>query len=146
MAKRTAAETRFWSKVALTESCWLWTGATTPFGHGTIWLGSSGEGRGYAHRVSWELAHGPIPVDVCVLHHCDTPACVRPEHLFLGTQADNMRDMASKGRSQRWCADLTHCKRGHPFDAANTFVKTSGSRECRTCSNEAQRKRRAARR
>ena len=55
----------------------------------------------YAHRVSWELHYGPIPAGRQVLHHCDTTQCVRPAHLFLGTQADNVADMIRKGRRGR---------------------------------------------
>jgi hypothetical protein len=51
-----------------------------------------------AHRVAWEIVNGPIPNGLLVLHHCDVRACVNPEHLFIGTQLDNMRDMISKGR------------------------------------------------
>lgn len=52
-----------------------------------------------AHRFSWELHNGKIPPDICVLHKCDTPACVRPDHLFLGTQLDNVKDMLAKKRN-----------------------------------------------
>ena len=53
---------------------------------------------GYSHRYAWEAYRGPIPVEMHVLHKCDTPACVNIEHLFLGTQLDNIRDMDAKGR------------------------------------------------
>lgn len=54
-----------------------------------------------AHRWAWEDEHGPIPKGLCVLHRCDVPACVRPDHLFLGTQVENIADMFAKGRQQR---------------------------------------------
>jgi hypothetical protein len=54
----------------------------------------------HAHRVAWELYHGPIPDDMCVLHRCDTPRCVAEAHLFLGSKADNSRDMIAKGRGK----------------------------------------------
>lgn len=75
--------------------CWEWPGAQGN-GYGMI-LMPDGRLRG-AHRVAWELANGPIPDGLFVLHHCDNRACVRPDHLFLGTQGDNVRDMYAKGR------------------------------------------------
>lgn len=89
-------EERFWEKVKKTSECWLWTAAVDRKGYGRIGLGPDLLG---AHRYSWELAYGPIPDGMAVLHHCDNPLCVRPEHLWLGTIADNNRDMIKKGRA-----------------------------------------------
>lgn len=85
-----------WRHVAKSEGCWLWTGATKGRGYGHF----SRRGRWFAaHRVSFELAFGPIPTGLRVLHRCDVPACVRPDHLFTGTGKDNYQDMVSKGRN-----------------------------------------------
>jgi hypothetical protein len=77
--------------VDATDDCWVWNGTCWEKGYGRL-----GDKR--AHRVMWAIVNGPIPPGLQVLHHCDNPPCVRPEHLFLGTQLDNMRDMIAKGR------------------------------------------------
>jgi hypothetical protein len=92
---RAALPERFWRFVSKGDGCWLWTGYKTPLGYGRLSLGTQ---RLLAHRVSWELQHGDIQKGQCVCHTCDTPACVRPDHLFLGTMRDNMHDMIAKQR------------------------------------------------
>lgn len=93
------AADRFWAKVEKTPTCWLWT-ASGHGGYGKFYVARD-RPRVRAHRFSWELEHGPIPEGLDVLHECDTPPCVRPSHLFLGTDEDNVRDMIEKGR-QNW--------------------------------------------
>lgn len=89
-------EAKFWKRVIKTDGCWLWTGALDNCGYGQIHLGMGKHCR--AHRASWEIHNGGIAGGLDVLHHYDNPPCTRPDHLFLGTQADNVADMDKKGR------------------------------------------------
>ncbi len=97
---------RFWPHVAKTDDgCWLWTGYRAANGYGRIPVPRLNHKRpwtiGWAHRVSYALNVGPITEGLSVLHRCDNPQCVRPDHLFLGTQRDNIQDAARKGRTAR---------------------------------------------
>jgi hypothetical protein len=89
-------ETRFSMQTEKSLGCWHWIGCLNPKGYGVIFI----EGRPrLAHRFSWERANGPIAPGLCVLHHCDNRRCVRPDHLFLGTRGDNIKDCVAKGRT-----------------------------------------------
>lgn len=82
--------------------CHLWTACTHPGGYGSFKLAGQAL---KAHRVAYEIAHGPIPNGLHVLHRCDVRSCCNPDHLFLGTRADNMADMVAKGRQSRKLTD-----------------------------------------
>lgn len=96
MPKPKSLEIAFWEKVRRAEGCWEWAASKTKNGYGKMGRGGSMYS---AHRVSWELHNGPIQDGLCVLHRCDNRGCVNPDHLFLGTQQDNLRDMCRKGRN-----------------------------------------------
>lgn len=103
---------RFWSKVNKRNSddCWDWTASKFRQGYGKFTeTGKSQPSK--AHRVSWEIKHGPLPKGLLICHKCDNPSCVNPEHLFLGTYQDNNRDCADKGRH------------GGPFGVAHPNTK-----------------------
>lgn len=144
-------EERFWSKVDRSggsEACWPWLAAKTR-GYGSFAAG------GRLHRATHfairldgrDVAKGQV-----VMHRCDNPPCVNPAHLVVGAQGDNVRDMWEKGRGANyptmrgepgWQARKTHCKRGHPFTPDNIKYLAGGTkRNCRTCVNAADARRR----
>ena len=113
---------RFWEKVDrsgptqphMESPCWVWKGTVTKQGYGHFKAG----GRNVrAHRISYEMASGPIPRDTFACHRCDTPSCVRPDHIFIGTPADNTADMRAKQRERHPSGDAHH-SRLHPENLA----------------------------
>jgi hypothetical protein len=133
------------------SGCWLWEGAQTRGGYGCIRI-HIGRRKGImkkVHRLAYEEAYGPIPDGLWVLHHCDVPACCNPAHLYVGTRADNTRDLiARKGplRGQPFLNTLkTHCPKGHSYTDANTYV-WGGMRHCLKCNAEAQQRYQAKKR
>lgn len=110
--------------------CWIWTGATVRDDYGCIIV----DGKVIrAHRFSWQLHNGPIPKGLFVLHKCDTPSCVNPQHLFLGTQLDNIRDMLNKNRKKLKVlnSDVPHIVELYKYGFTQTeiakFYNVSGS-------------------
>lgn len=95
---------RFWAKVSRGAGCWLWRANSVGGNHGaaygqfTVTIAPRRQAHVYAHRVAWALSHGIIPEGAEIMHSCDTPLCVNPAHLSLGTRLANMRDAAEKGR------------------------------------------------
>jgi hypothetical protein len=80
----------------LNTGCWLWSGSRSGLeGYGSIRIDGANV---RAHRASWRIHNGPVPDGMCVCHRCDTPSCINPAHLFLGTNADNNWDKSRKGR------------------------------------------------
>lgn len=122
---------RFWAKVRKTDDCWLWTASADGKGYGKMLVDGKLQ---QAHRLSWLIHTGESPGDWHVCHKCDNPPCVRPDHLFLGTAVDNMRDMHAKGRRPAHydIVLVTHCPQGHEYTDANTR-RYKNSRSCKTC-------------
>lgn len=97
--KPAPVEERFWRHVKKTAECWIWAGKEkSKRGYGQIGLGGRGAKQALAHRFSYELHKGPIPCGMVVMHSCDNPRCVNPDHLSVGTHSDNTQDAVSKGR------------------------------------------------
>lgn len=120
------------------SGCLLWIGSTNRKGYGQF---NTGYTTAAAHRIAYERAFGPIPEGLCVCHRCDTPACVNPDHFFVGTIEDNNKDMARKGRAKGPSPDKRRlkivCKRGHPRVGDNVRIVVTGDgkivRLCRAC-------------
>jgi hypothetical protein len=139
---------RFWEKVDKRPGhgpwgdCWVWAASLNNHGYGRIGFNGKNE---YAHRVAWFLQYGKWPKPFA-LHRCDTPSCVRWDHLFEGNHRANAQDAIQKKRTRNIPAELnlakTHCDNGHPFSQENTYVvKKTGHRVCRECSRNRTRER-----
>ena len=124
--------------------CWLWTGAMTTGGYGSFSF--NGKPR-KAHRWSYEFHKSPIPKGLFVCHACDVPACVNPNHLWVGTARDNAVDMVRKNRQG---PSRTHCRRGHKYKEVGCYIRTkpTGGRQagtlwrtCKKCETDARIKR-----
>jgi len=124
----------FWKNVDMSGACWPWRGPSNPRGYGRLRF----EGRkSYVHRAVYETFFGPIPAGLVVMHVCDNPKCVRPSHLRVGTQIENMRDMAMKGRGRKSNPSSREqsatCRNGHEYAPLNIYRDGKGKRRCRIC-------------
>jgi hypothetical protein len=122
------------------DACWNWQGKLTD-GYGRIWDGPAR--RAYrSHRVIWTLLRGPIPEGLTIDHLCRNRACGNPRHMELVTRRENV--LRGEGHTAVNAAK-THCSRGHEFNEENTKWRTDGTRCCKTCRRDNERRRRAAR-
>lgn len=123
---------RFWKKVKKTPTCWLWQGSSRRYG--TIGIKNNGRWNcsALAHRVSWLLSYGSIPLNQEVMHSCDVPLCVNPAHLRVGTHQENMLDCLRKNRLVGR-KSMKSCKYGHHYEGKDFYVNRRGWRVCRKC-------------
>ena len=118
------------------SGCWLWIGEQQGLGYGVFRIESGGT-RHRVTRIIWALIHGEIDDYLFACHKCDNPACVNPDHIFLGTAKDNIDDAVRKGRNYKGgsrtypARDKTHCKRGHLLSGHNIY--SGPRRQCKTC-------------
>lgn len=120
-----SAEQRFWAKVDITDTCWLWTASLDRNGYARF----VAPGHRYAHRFAYELLVGPIPDGLVLDHLCRVTHCVNPSHLEPTTIADNVR------RGMALIPAKTHCVNGHEISGENAKPRENGRFRCRTCQN-----------
>lgn len=137
-------EARFWSRVAKTETCWIWQGAVGTRGYGFLAGLYKGQYKTFlVHRYAYILHVGSIADDLTIDHLCRNRRCVNPAHLEVVSRWENVRRGETiTGNNSR----KTHCKHGHAFDEANTYVASSGGRHCKLCLARRDRERKARKR
>jgi|MDSZ01.2.fsa_nt_gb hypothetical protein len=154
---RASIKDRFWRHSVKSSDCWEWAGPKNHYGYGVLSTGGRNGKSVLAHRYSWELHNGPLPIGdgyhgTVVRHKCDNRSCVNPEHLEIGSQKDNVADMDKRGRRvsnprsgpEHHNGGKTHCINGHEFNDKNTYTHPkTGHRYCKVCKSD---KAKAARR
>ena len=149
LGQRTPPHIRALDKTLIGEGCWEYGGKIRTDGYGSVYIhnGTRAGTTALAHRVVYEGMVGPIPEGMFLCHHCDNPKCVRPDHIFVGTDADNKADMYAKGRQASGerlpQARRTHCPQGHPYSGDNLYIRKCGRRMCRACNNARRNRSRA---
>jgi hypothetical protein len=145
MARKAAIplQVRFsrWASPEPNSGCWLWEGACDKHGYGQLRFGQGGPGSlRYATHIALELAGRPVPPGRFACHTCDNPPCVNPDHLFIGSQKENMADCIAKGRASKPPTALkgqgrltTHCRAGHDLATRGVHVDRNGVQSCKVC-------------
>ena len=129
---------RFWSKVKVTEGCWIWQAGSNGIGYGAFHIKRDGEWtKILAHVYCYQVHKGPVPNGLELDHLCRNPPCVNPQHLEPVTKQVNV--IRGNAGAANWCRKKTHCLRGHPFDATNTYLDKRGRRGCKICRREQSR-------
>lgn len=126
-------EVNFWIKTINLGTCLIWTGAKSSSGYGNIKRNKKSV---LAHRQAYEYMNGTIEKNIKVLHRCDNKLCINPDHLFLGTQKDNVIDCINKKRFRAGIKNKlkTECIYGHAYNIDNTYIrKDTKARSCLTC-------------
>lgn len=121
-------KTRFWSKVEITDNCWIWKGGKVPDGYGCFWNSEKNVG---AHRFSYQIFYGEIPKDLVINHKCRNRCCVNPYHLELTTNKQNILlgiGITAVNKNKEYC------KRGHKLDEENIYAMRK-NRDCKICAN-----------
>ena len=122
--------TRFWERIRIDGSCWLWTATLWPNGYAQMSINGI---KRLIHRWAFETFRGPIPEGLQIDHLCRRKNCVNPAHLDVVTNRENtIRGDGPRllGERQR---GKTHCPQGHPYDEQNTYISSVGKRHCRKC-------------
>ena len=135
-----SVQARFWAKVVqkAEDECWPWSGSVDNDGYGGFYVGLRLH---KAHRIAWQMRHNLLmPAGLFACHACDNPNCVNPAHIWPGSNQENLRDAADKGRlrdaakpAQAARRSMTECKRGHKYVEGSFYKRKDGGRDCKAC-------------